>query len=73
MILDTDRSVGPPDAHLSLWFNGQLEAGGIDKHNAGVIGDELKTMWAVGYDFKKFHLFLFLIGFQSQMLVGRFF
>ena len=52
MILGTDRSVGPPDAHPSLWFNGQLETGGIDEHDTGVLSDELKTMWAVGYDFK---------------------
>ena len=41
MILGTDRSVGPLDAHLSLWFNGQLEAGGIDEHDAGVVRDQL--------------------------------
>lgn len=41
MILGTDWSVGPLDAYLSLWFNGQLEAGGVDEHDTSVFGDEL--------------------------------
>ena len=71
MILSTDRSVGPLDTHPSLWFNGQLEAGGIDEHDTGVFGDELKTMGAVGYDFKEFHFLLFLIRFRSRKFFVR--
>ena len=78
MILGTYRSVGPLDAHLSLWFNGELETGGVDEHDAGVIGNKLKTMWAVGYDFKKFHFcslsfFLPEVVFEGSILTISFF
>ena len=71
MILGTDWSVGPLYAHVSLWFNRQLEAGGIDEHDTGVFGDELEPMWAVGYDFKKFHFLSQLKWFQSRMFFVR--
>ena len=79
MILGTDRSVGPLDAwHLSLWFNGQLKARGIDKHDTGVLGDELETMGAVGYDFKELHFcslpfFLIKVVFERAILAISFF